>query len=80
MSEIITVGLDLATNVFQAHGADASGQAVQLDAEATGCSAMAIKVRYRAFRLTLGGTFASSPLCLSECLRGRVDARRAIQF
>lgn len=28
MSEIITVGLDLATNVFQAHGADASGQAV----------------------------------------------------
>ena len=28
MSEIITVGLDLAKNVFQAHGADASGQAV----------------------------------------------------
>ena len=26
MSEIITVGLDLAKNVFQAHGADASGQ------------------------------------------------------
>jgi transposase len=25
MSEIITVGLDLAKNVFQAHGADASG-------------------------------------------------------
>ena len=28
MSEIITVGLDLAKNAFQAHGADASGQAV----------------------------------------------------
>jgi transposase len=28
MSGIITVGLDLAKNVFQAHGADASGRAV----------------------------------------------------
>jgi transposase len=28
MSEIITVGLDLAKNVFQTHGADASGRAV----------------------------------------------------
>ncbi len=28
MSEIITVGLDLTKNVFQAHGADASGRAV----------------------------------------------------
>ena len=28
MSEIITVGLDLAKNVFQAHGADASGRTV----------------------------------------------------
>ena len=28
MSEIITVGLDLAKNVFQAHGADASGRGV----------------------------------------------------
>jgi transposase len=28
MSDIINVGLDLAKNVFQAHGADASGQAV----------------------------------------------------
>lgn len=28
MSEIITVGLDLAKDVFQAHGADASGWAV----------------------------------------------------
>ena len=28
MSEIITVGLDLAKNVFQAHGADATGSAV----------------------------------------------------
>jgi transposase len=28
MSEIITVGLDLAKNVFQAHGADAYGRAV----------------------------------------------------
>ena len=28
MSEIITVGFDLAKNVFQAHGADASGRAV----------------------------------------------------
>jgi len=28
MSEIITIGLDLAKNVFQAHGADAAGQAV----------------------------------------------------
>lgn len=28
MSEIITVGLDLAKNVFQAHGADTSGRAV----------------------------------------------------
>ncbi|KFI24312.1 transposase [Haematobacter missouriensis] len=28
MSKITTVGLDLAKNVFQAHGADASGQAV----------------------------------------------------
>ena len=28
MSEITTVGLDLAKNVFQAHGADATGQAV----------------------------------------------------
>lgn len=27
MSEIITVGLDLATNVFRVHGADGSGQA-----------------------------------------------------
>ncbi|MBS3979680.1 MAG: transposase, partial [Rhodobacteraceae bacterium] len=27
MSEIITVGLDLAKNVFQVHGADGSGQA-----------------------------------------------------
>ena len=28
MSEIITVGLDLAKIVFQAHGADATGRAV----------------------------------------------------
>ena len=28
MAEIVTVGLDLAKNVFQAHGADASGHAV----------------------------------------------------
>jgi transposase len=28
MSEIITVGLDLAKNVFQLHGADGSGRAV----------------------------------------------------
>ena len=28
MSEIITVGLDLAKNVFQVHGADGSGRAV----------------------------------------------------
>lgn len=28
MSEIITVGLDLAKNVFQVHGADAAGWAV----------------------------------------------------
>jgi len=28
MSEIITVGPDLAKNVFQAHGADTWGQAV----------------------------------------------------
>lgn len=28
MSEIITVGLDLAKNVFQLHGADVSGRAV----------------------------------------------------
>jgi transposase len=28
MSEITTVGLDLAENVFQVHGADASGRAV----------------------------------------------------
>ena len=28
MSEVITVGLDLAKNVFQAHVADASGRAV----------------------------------------------------
>ena len=28
MSEIATVGLDLAKNVFQVHGADASGRAV----------------------------------------------------
>lgn len=28
MSEIVTVGLDLAKNVFQAHGADASGRAM----------------------------------------------------
>ena len=28
MSEIITVGLDLAKNVFQVHGADGAGQTV----------------------------------------------------
>jgi transposase len=28
MSEITTVGLDLAKNVFQVHGADSSGRAV----------------------------------------------------
>ena len=28
MSEVSTIGLDIAKNVFQAHGADASGQAV----------------------------------------------------
>ena len=28
MSEIITIGLDLAKHVFQVHGADASGRAV----------------------------------------------------
>ena len=28
MSEIITVGLDLAKNVFQVHGADGGGRAV----------------------------------------------------
>ena len=28
MSEIITVGLDLAKNVFQVHGADGVGRAV----------------------------------------------------
>lgn len=28
MSKIITIGLDLAKNVFQLHGADASGRAV----------------------------------------------------
>lgn len=29
MSEIVTVGLEVAKNVFQAHGADASGRAVE---------------------------------------------------
>lgn len=28
MSEIVTVGLDLAKNVFQVHGADSEGRAV----------------------------------------------------
>ncbi|GLO68681.1 hypothetical protein MACH17_01980 [Phaeobacter inhibens] len=28
MSEIITVGLDLAKNVFQVHGADRAGRAI----------------------------------------------------
>jgi len=28
MSEIITIGLDLAKNVFQVHGADGAGRAV----------------------------------------------------
>ncbi len=28
MSEIITVGLDLAKNVFQVHGADSAGRAI----------------------------------------------------
>jgi transposase len=28
VSEVITIGLDLAKNVFQAHGADASGNVV----------------------------------------------------
>ena len=28
MSEVITIGLDLAKHVFQAHGADASGKVV----------------------------------------------------
>lgn len=28
MSEVITVGLDLAKNVFQVHGADGTGRAV----------------------------------------------------
>jgi len=31
MSEIVKVGLDVAKNVFQAHGADASGRAVRRD-------------------------------------------------
>lgn len=29
MSDIVTVGLDMAKNVFQAHGADTKGKAVQ---------------------------------------------------
>ncbi len=28
MSEVITIGLDLAKNVFQVHGVDASGETV----------------------------------------------------
>lgn len=28
MSEVITIGLDIAKNVFHAHGADAGGQRV----------------------------------------------------
>lgn len=31
MSEIITVGLDLAKNVFQVHGADGAGRATRRD-------------------------------------------------
>ena len=31
MSEIITVALDLAKNVFQAHGADDAGRHCQVD-------------------------------------------------
>lgn len=30
MSEIVTVGLDLAQNVFQVHGADCKGRAILL--------------------------------------------------
>ena len=36
MSEIATVGLGLAKNVFQVHGADASGQATTVLTEGAG--------------------------------------------
>ena len=49
MSEIITVGLDLAKNVFQAHGADARGAAV---------------LRKKLRRAEVLGFFAQLPPCL----------------
>jgi transposase len=49
MLEITTVGLDLAKNVFQAHGADASGRAV---------------LRKRLRRDQVLGFFAQLPACV----------------
>jgi transposase len=53
VSEIITIGLDLAKNVFQVHGADASGQAVlrptmrfvPVKSEKTSGAAMVLRLR-----------------------------------
>ncbi len=49
MAEITTVGLDLAKNVFQAHGADISGQAV---------------LRKKLRRDQVLGLFAQLPACV----------------
>lgn len=51
MSEIVTVGLDLATNVLQVHGADGAGRAVLLK-----------KLR----RAQVLEFFSQSPFCIVE--------------
>lgn len=59
MSGIITLGLDLAKNVFRAHGAETSGQAV-----------LPKKLRRSARRpaISLHAFHSSTPLGASACL------------
>ena len=69
MSEIITVGRDLAKNVFQVHGADASGRAVlrkklrrdQVLAFFSQCSPASLRWKPVAARISLRGPSVLGP-------------------
>jgi len=67
MSEIITVGLDLAKNVFQVHGADGAGRAV-----------LRKKLRRMGYQTPAGFALRLTTAIARPAARNESSARRAI--
>ncbi len=68
MSEIITVGLDLAKNVFQVHGADASGLGVLRKKLRRDGGSQPLTARFQQF-LHCFGRLCNDPVKICSCYR-----------